>query len=260
MKGGMPFCIWQSDPLLPGGLSVRERTRGRTVGWMCDQCRSGRCPFRKSISDRIGADGGRRKSSRHWCGGRKRMFSALPGCDYLRRWIYSRVPGNQERKQPTWNDTESSAKCRTFGKRYSTAAHRHIASDHKCCRLDTIGDCCTDIPTSAVATDPSWKDRASGGWIRSASDGSTGTAETFGCVASLAGSQPMVGYEFLDGPGKPCSAKPAGIYLIDRYDSRSSARYPDPYVQRLPAGIVVRDTAPGADKAHWKSLSSSIKG
>ena len=36
------------SPLLPGGLSVRECTRGRTVGWMCNQCRLGRCPVWKS--------------------------------------------------------------------------------------------------------------------------------------------------------------------------------------------------------------------
>lgn len=46
--GTMHFCVWQPDPLLPGGLSVRERTGGRPVGWMCGQCRSGRCTFWKS--------------------------------------------------------------------------------------------------------------------------------------------------------------------------------------------------------------------
>lgn len=85
------------------------------------------------------------------------MFSDLPGCDCLGCWLYSRVPGNQERKQPPRNNAESSAKCRTFGKRHRAAANWHIASDHKCCRLDTIGGCCTAIPASAVETGPSWK-------------------------------------------------------------------------------------------------------
>lgn len=43
------------------------------------------------------------------------MFSDLPGCDCFGCWIYSRFPGNRERKQPPRNNTESSAKCRTFG-------------------------------------------------------------------------------------------------------------------------------------------------
>ena len=42
------ISVYGSPTLLPGGLSVRERTGGRPVGWMCGQCRSGRCTFWKS--------------------------------------------------------------------------------------------------------------------------------------------------------------------------------------------------------------------
>ena len=110
------------------------------------------------------------------------MFSDLPGCDCFGCWIYSRFPGNRERKQPPRNNTESSARCRTFGKRRRAAANWHIASDHQCCRLDTINDCCTALPASAVETGPFWKDGTSGGCIRSASDGSAGAA---GSLAAL---------------------------------------------------------------------------
>lgn len=180
------------------------------------------------------------------------MFSDLPGCDCLGCWLYSRVPGNQERKQPPRNNAESSAKCRTFGKRHGVAANRHIASDHKCCRLDTIGGCCTAIPASAVETGPSWKNGASGDWICSASDGSTGTAASFGRFASLVGSQPMVGYEFLDGFGQSCSAKPGGVCIIDKFDSGSSDLYPNTCVRRLPAGTVGRGTTTGTEKIALK--------
>ena len=178
------------------------------------------------------------------------MFSDLTGCDCLGCWLYSRVPGNQERKQPPRNNAESSAKCRTFGKRHRAAANWHIASDYKCCRLDTIGGCCTAIPASAVETGPSWKNGASGGRIRAASDGSTGTAGSLGRFASLAGSQPMVGYEFLDGLGQSCQAKPDGIWILDKFGSGSTARHPNTCVRRLPAGAVGRGAAAGTEKLH----------
>ena len=47
-----PLSVLQADSLSKAaeylGLSVRERTGGRPVGWMCGQCRSGRCTFWKS--------------------------------------------------------------------------------------------------------------------------------------------------------------------------------------------------------------------
>lgn len=191
---------------------------------------------------------------------KERMFSDLPGCDCLGCWLYSRVPGNQERKQPPRNNTESSAKCRTFGKRRRAAANWHLASDHQCCRLDTINDCCTALPASAVETGPFWKDGTSGGCIRSASDGSAGAAGSFGRFASLVGSQPMVGYEFLDGLGQSCSAKSDGICILDKFDSGSTARRPNTCVRRLPAGAVGRGATAGTEKIALKTVSITLKG
>lgn len=183
------------------------------------------------------------------------MFSDLPGCDCFGCWIYSRFPGNRERKQPPRNNTESSAKCRTFGRRHRAAANWHIASDHKFCRMDTIGDCCTALPASAVETGSSWKDGTSGGCIRSASDGSAGAAGSFGRFASLVGSQPMVGYEFLDGLGQSCSAKSDGICILDKFDSGLTARRPNTCVRRLPAGAVGRGATAGTEKIALKTVA-----
>lgn len=79
---------------------------------------------------------------------------------------------------------------------------------------------------------------------------STGTAGSLGRFASLAGSQPMVGYEFLDGLGQSCQAKPDGIWILDKFGSGSTARHPNTCVRRLPAGAVGRGAAAGTEKLH----------
>ncbi len=244
----MHFCVWQPDPLLPGGLSVRERTgAGQWDG----------CAVSAGLADAL--FGSREvtglelmvkgeKTSCHRCGGRKRMFSDLPGCDCFGCWIYSRFPGNRERKQPPRNNTESSARCRTFGKRRRAAANWHIASDHQCCRLDTINDCCTALPASAVETGPFGKDGTSGGCIRSASDGSAGAAGSLAALPRWLVPSRWSDMNFWMDLGNLVQQKSDGICILDKFDSGSTARRPNTCVRRLPAGAVGRGATAGTEK------------
>lgn len=122
----------------PAACLYRSAPGSRPVGWMCGQCRSGRCTFgsREVTGLELTVKGEKRCVTGVVEG--KECFLICPDVTASDAG-YTAASWKSRTETTPWNNTESSAKCRTFGKRHRAAANWHIASDYKCCRLDTIG-------------------------------------------------------------------------------------------------------------------------